>query len=72
MLATGGREWWVPTGGRATPNTHGCCVCKSTLNGCEGASQLVEWVWSGNGSGALSGPVFCRTLGLELGLGLGL
>ena len=32
LLATGGREWWAPSGGRAAPNTHGYCVCKSTLN----------------------------------------
>ena len=27
VLATGGREWWAPSGGRAAPNTHRRQVC---------------------------------------------
>ena len=35
VLATGGRERWAQSGGRAT-HTGCCCGYKSTLNGCEG------------------------------------
>ena len=34
VLATGGREWWAPSGGRAAPNTH--VWGGEWLNGCEG------------------------------------
>ena len=50
--------------------TRACFICSDGLVEsmsllpqwrCNVTSQLVEWVWSGNGSGALSRPTFCMT-----------